>query len=495
MSPISSGSRQRLMPATSGAGAGAGASTGAPAFVSATEPAAPLRTANSAEDSWSPRDSACRPLRFLLPILAIYTLFSFAWTSPIASVLRAADPVAHHRTPKGQFPVSQSRDSPSTITKTSASTTADAGLSTPATKETTSTSDQDTTTSTITSSVSEREESTSGNNNRERKTDDVSGNTEHQTDNNVMSDNDDGDDELFQPTTHRRQLFSIPEPECMRSKTRAKTFLMVFMGHSGSTAILSELKSHPDAFVDKFEPVDHSIYLQNTTLALEYTRQFFKEGIAAGKVPGFKIRPYHINSNPEAWAALTREYDTRIIWQYRENTLKQAVGEYSYRVLNDTLILEGLRNEDQVSNRCDIGAGCNFEISDLDSFHRILNDILHSDLAISQAVESILNGRDCLHELRYEDYLYHRKGTIVDVLNFLGLKQVETEVSRFKATRDNLCEVVSNWNDLCRAFYGCKVWRFLFEDDRNGCACKFSTSPSKFCLVNLAHRWARDRDY
>ncbi len=43
---------------------------------------------------------------------------------------------------------------------------------------------------------------------------------------------------------------------------------------------------------------------------------------------------------------------------------------------------------------------------------------------------------------------------------------------RRKATKDNLCEVVSNWDEVCEAFYGCQQWRSMMEDLDNGCTCK-----------------------
>lgn len=244
---------------------------------------------------------------------------------------------------------------------------------------------------------------------------------------------------------------------------------------------MSELKSHPQIHVEQWEPVDHGDIQNNTTMALEYTREFFKRGIAAGKTPGFKIRPSHIKNDPKAWADLAREFSTRIVWQYRRNSLKQAVGEYSYRVLKDTSIVEGLKSEEEVANRCDIGAGCTFPIKDFGAFHKIMTSVTRSDFLIADAAHLIADGRDCVHEMRYEDYLYHRAGAMKDILEFLGVDLIDTQPERYKATNDNLCEVVSNWQEFCGAFFGCKVWRHMFEDEENGCSCRFTSSPAEYC--------------
>lgn len=289
----------------------------------------------------------------------------------------------------------------------------------------------------------------------------------------------------LRPMTLRRETFHQQIPECARGSTRAKSFLVIFMGHSGSSAIVSELKSHPQVLVENKEPVDHGEYAKNTTLALQYTTEFFKRGISLGKTPGFKIRPIHIRKNPQAWVELTRQFETRIIWQYRRNILKQAVGEYSYRYLSDDSILEGLRSEDQVKNRCETGAGCSFRIDDMNYFHNLLTSCARSDFSIALATHLIAGGRNCVHELRYEDYLYHREGALKDLFQFLGLDDYETEPNRYKATGDNLCQVIENWDELCSNFYGCSIWRHLFEDERNQCSCKFARSPRDYCYMKL----------
>lgn len=288
----------------------------------------------------------------------------------------------------------------------------------------------------------------------------------------------------IRPASLRRQTFGFDLPKCARETTRASTFLMVFMGHSGSSALISELRSHPDVLIEAMEPVDHGNYSSNTTLALQYTRDFFTRGIQQGKTSGFKIRPHHIKKDPESWTQLAKQFNTRIIWQYRRNTLKHAVGEYSYRYLNDESTLEGLRSEQQVRDRCKIGVGCSFEISDMQFFHSLLNQVLWSDFAIAEATSILSDGRDCVHELRYEDYLYHRQGTLNDLFQFLGLPIVQTSPSRYKATGDNLCNVVKNWDELCSNFYGCAVWRHHFEDEHNHCSCKFVRSPRDYCYAD-----------
>lgn len=464
------------------------------------------RNSTSAVDASSSvsRDSAYRSLRLILPLIALYTLFTLAWTTPIASVLHSTgtsvkrrmlksqnDPVVDTTVKDSSVLVTADESSPVVDANTEASSVASSSGKTIDVSSSNSNVSKDSVSSRASDSTSSSSSSTNSNSilteddnpaSVEKQVVDPNSSPSTKQSTSIKQDASDGtDSDSLRPATRRREVFNLPQPACMQGGARARTFLMVFMGHSGSTAILSELKNHEDMFVDEYEPVDHGDIQQNTSEALQYTRDFFDRGIKAGKVPGFKIRPLHIRNDPQAWVDLTREYDTRIIWQYRQNTLKQAVGEYSYRVLNDDSILEGLKSEEEVANRCDIGAGCKFAINDMDAFHGLLKNVVQSDYAIAEGVQLISGGRDCVHELRYEDYLYHRQGTMLDLLEFLGVKQIKTEPMRYKATRDNMCDVIKNWDDVCRAFYGCKIWRNLFEDDRNGCSCRFSSSPSQYC--------------
>jgi len=270
-------------------------------------------------------------------------------------------------------------------------------------------------------------------------------------------------------------------PTCPQPGRPAQSFLIVFMGHSGSSAIMSELAAHSQVYSKDPEPVDHGELQTNTTLALEYTRSFFKRGAAVGKTAGFKIRPVHIGKDPEAWAALAREFNTRIIWQFRNNLLKHSVGAYSYKYLKDRSIVEGLRSETEKRNRCKTGVGCRFAINDFEFFHKTLMNSVRADLLITRAVQLLANGSTCVHALPYEEYLYNREEAMVRLQEFLGLRYEETTATRFKATGDNMCEVVENWKELCRNFYGCRVWRPMFHDPLNNCSCEFSTGHVKYC--------------
>lgn len=278
-------------------------------------------------------------------------------------------------------------------------------------------------------------------------------------------------------------------PACARDGKRAKTFLMIFMGHSGSSAILSELYKHSETYQEEPEAVDHGKYEFNTTLALKYTREFFERGVKLGKAAGFKMRPNHIQNNPEAWAALAREFDTRIIWQFRRNIVKSSVGEYSLLYLNDTSVIEGLRGNMTEKERCKIGVGCHFAIDDYPFFHNILKNGVNSDRMIARAVHMIAGKGEssCVHAVPYENYLSNRERAMRELQTFLGIKHEDHQPLRRKATKDNLCDVITNWKDLCSKFYSCHAWREMMDDPHNNCTCEdFSSGSTEFCGTEMS---------
>lgn len=262
------------------------------------------------------------------------------------------------------------------------------------------------------------------------------------------------------------------------------------MGHSGSTALLSEMTQHTDILGSPAgpEPVDHYEYETNTSLALAYTRRFLADGGAAGKVPGFKLRPTHLLADPAGFRDLVREYGVRIIWNSRANLLKQAVGEYRGRYLHDTSVVEGLRDGETLASRCAGAAGCPpVNISNVPYLHNLLVDLHNNERLVEAAVAAVAPD-GCVLPLPYEEYLYGRGAAMARVYRFLGLPVEDHPPSRRKATHDSLCEAVSNIDDLCAAFYPCPPLRWMFDDWRTGCKCgklAVSTFDAAHPLCNM----------
>eukprot|EP00177_Eucheuma_denticulatum_P002530 GFKZ01004543.1.p1 GENE.GFKZ01004543.1~~GFKZ01004543.1.p1 ORF type:complete len:461 (+),score=83.04 GFKZ01004543.1:805-2187(+) len=265
-------------------------------------------------------------------------------------------------------------------------------------------------------------------------------------------------------------------------RSRAKTFFIVFMGHSGSTAFITELRTHSEFEVEKLEPLDHGEYRRDTELSLKRAEELMESGIAKGKIPGFKIRPYHILNKPDAWRAFVKKYDTRVVWQYRENIMKQAIGEYRHRFLNDSSVVEGLRTNQKP---CEKGSDqqCRIRIDEMKGLHGLMNDLSTSDELLTSAARALHKGEDML-VVKYEDYLYRRERTMRETFDFFGVDFQETAPQRLKASPDSLCEMVVNFQELCNHFHPCQLWRPYLQDDVNDCRCRpgaVGTFDESFC--------------
>lgn len=74
------------------------------------------------------------------------------------------------------------------------------------------------------------------------------------------------------------------------------------------------------------------------------------------KIPGFKIRPFNIADYLNGWKDLVREFNTRMVWQYRWNFMAKSVEHYSTRCCNDYSSAMGWLWND-TGTRCEMGLG------------------------------------------------------------------------------------------------------------------------------------------
>lgn len=279
-------------------------------------------------------------------------------------------------------------------------------------------------------------------------------------------------------------------PKCsLQTDRQAKSYVIVFMSRSGSTAISTELQQHPLVHMPRMEYLDkYPVSPDDVDGIVNLTRTYFDEGIREGKTPGFKIRSHHVLRHPDEWHKITKEYETRVIWQYRKNILKSAIGTYLRDVLGDRTSTGGIKREEMVKDRCEMGLGCTFRIDQFDQLHKIMAKRLGIEREVMDTVNLLDNGRGCVMEVPYEDYLYYPRETMTDILKFLNLPITHHESLRVKATADSLCDVVENWDELCLNFYGCALWQPYFEDYINDCRCRnFTRGPTTFCTTDYTN--------
>lgn len=272
----------------------------------------------------------------------------------------------------------------------------------------------------------------------------------------------------------------------------AKTFLMIFMGHSGSTALMTSLKQHSGTYIQGLEPVDHGKFvagkkgLDNAKLALEYTREYFNNATRQKLTAGFKIRPLHIHKRPKEFQRLVRRYRTRIVWSFRTNLLKQAIGDYAIHYYGDKSAYEGLKidadgtyNDSRNDESIDDRRSKSFKITDMKRLYKLMQSRVYGDKAVSYALRA-MRPDGCVLPVSYESYLNYPELTLERIHRFLGLdvKEIHPPLRR-KANQDSICDLVENWEDICEAFFGCVQWRWMLDDFENGCSCS-RLNPSRF---------------
>lgn len=124
---------------------------------------------------------------------------------------------------------------------------------------------------------------------------------------------------------------------------------------------------------------------------------------------------------------------------------------------------------------------------------RTLYDIMRNrvlgDQEVTDAVR-LLGADGCVLPVSYEEFHADSAATMRRVSAFLGLDPAEAHPPmRAKATSDALCEVLTNWAEVCAAFYPCPELRPLLDDAVCRCAGALAASTfvptrsSPYCLV------------
>lgn len=249
-------------------------------------------------------------------------------------------------------------------------------------------------------------------------------------------------------------------------------------GLAGSTAIISALQQHSEMYIEGYEPLDHNEIQSNTTQALAYTESFFQKAIALGKTGGFKIRPRHLLRDPHSWAALLKKYDTRIVWNYRSNTMKASIGHYPIKYEGSTLAYEGIKieKEDAALNASDADEAPvrRLKITNMEGLAQIVRDRTKGEQEVENALRNLgkagRNSEECTFPVSYEALLDDARTVVSRVQQFLGIGANELHLPlRRKATHNNLCELVENHQEVCNAFFGCVALRWMLEDPACNC--------------------------
>ncbi|KAJ8904046.1 hypothetical protein NDN08_000576 [Rhodosorus marinus] len=257
---------------------------------------------------------------------------------------------------------------------------------------------------------------------------------------------------------------------------KAESFILGFIGHSGSTALMSILEQHPELNIPfPYEPL--LVAVGKPQQSEEIARYLFEQNRLAPEAmaEGFKVRPGNIRDGEELWQELVDDYHTRLVLNYRDNVVKSAIGLYSIRVRGDLSSQQGMRDETSEEHCEKHPELCRFEVTQFDQFAYVLA----KSYITRETTKGIAKMVDwpCIMTTRYEDFVLDPDSEMSKIYDFLGVQRMDLKAKYNKALPDNPCELVSNYQELCQMFWGCEQYREHLQDPVNNCFCDNPPPP------------------
>lgn len=285
------------------------------------------------------------------------------------------------------------------------------------------------------------------------------------------------------------------------------TWLLFFIGHSGSSAFTQQLGWHPNVKLIGYEPLTHL----NSSAALSFTTKVMDEArlenLAGKRVSvGFKLREWSIGlSEYGQWSELIRRHGTRVMLQTDENILRSVTGDLTNRhALCAVCEGKNLSNVASAQHHCQhcMAEGNpsalqflvrNKLITTEDttrifpvyiSISQILINAFHEVLrqrGMTDHVNEIMGRLSSTLHLTYHDFMIDSWATITKALDWMGvenpyMQRVPPE-GRVAFVRSSgalrWCDKIHNWNRVCLAFGSCQKLGWMLADAENdGCTCE-----------------------
>lgn len=228
-------------------------------------------------------------------------------------------------------------------------------------------------------------------------------------------------------------------------------FVILFIERDGSTYLTSLLMSHPDiqAVFERF-----AVLKQNNASAseqLSWAKAYLTPPmIGRRKAIGFKTKLVDV-LDLDGFTTLLEQKACRVIQMRRRNFVKAVVSRINARRLYEASGKWNLYNE------ADRMPPAVFEIGEFD---RYIQEREQADGELSEYV-------DRLHlpkiKIEYEDLLQDRERALGAIFSFLNLRNVPVQSKTIKHTRDNLREVILNFDEL-RGHYAGTSYASMFDE-------------------------------
>jgi LPS sulfotransferase NodH len=228
-------------------------------------------------------------------------------------------------------------------------------------------------------------------------------------------------------------------------------YVILFIERDGSTYLTSLLEVHPDvhAIYERF-----SVLVQRGTTAEEqvtWAESFLTPPlIGRYSAIGFKTKLVDV-LDIEKFTKILHQKKCRIIHMQRRNRVKAVISKINARLLYES---SGKWNLYQEADRMPP------VMIDLEMFKRYLLEREKADDELEDYVNSL---RLPKFRLIYEDLLLHKTKVLSDLFKFLNIRGRELEGKTLKHTKDDLREVILNFDDLRAAYRGSKYEQMFDE--------------------------------
>ncbi len=217
-------------------------------------------------------------------------------------------------------------------------------------------------------------------------------------------------------------------------------FVILFVERDGSTYMTSLLQEHPDieAVFERFAVMKQKE--QSSQEQLAWAQEYWTPALVSkvGAI-GFKTKLVDV-LDLEGFSQLLREKRVKIIYMYRRNRIKAVVSRINAKRLHEAT---GNWNLYEDSDR---QPPMRVEIK---QFHQFVQERENADDELAAFVKSL---NLPFLRIQYEDLQADKDGTLKEVFAFLGVQDIAVQGKTKKHTKDDLREVIMNFDELKSSF-------------------------------------------
>lgn len=228
----------------------------------------------------------------------------------------------------------------------------------------------------------------------------------------------------------------------MRIRPQVTRFVILFVERAGSTYLSTLLNSHPDINALREQLAVLKQEGKSGQEQVDWIQSFFTPPRSSRYAAvGFKTKTVDV-LDPEAFRAVLRKNQTKIIQLQRRNSVKGAVSTLNAQRLQQATGNWNLLDES------DRRPAFSVEPAEFD-------DYLQRRVAWDEELATFVKQLDLpTLPLFYEDMLVDENAFLSEVFDFLEVKPAPVKGKTYKNTSDDLREVLTNFDELRSRYEG-----------------------------------------